>query len=123
LVSDVTGEAYDLGRGPWYEWTEGYRHTYDDRVGPPERFEDVEALLAYYQEGWALSPQPAWAAIVALEIWSFMLTRPGARVVNDLTDEVSWGDPSEVDVDLRQAGARVYRQVASRYDREDLIVR
>jgi hypothetical protein len=120
LISDVTGEAYDLGRGPWYEWTEGRQHTYDAHVGPPSSRADVDALLAYWQEGWALGLQPSWASVVAGEIWSFLQCHPGARIVSD--DDHSWGRPNdELDAELRRAGARVYRQVGSRYEHEWLL--
>ena len=121
FVDDKTGEAYDLGRGPWYEWTESYRHTYDGLIGPPTNRADVDALLVYFQEGWSLGPQPTWASAVTDAIWKFVTSHPGARVVND-NDNYAWGEPDdELDQTLREAGVRVYRQVGSRYEHELLL--
>ena len=119
FVDDTTGEAYGLGRGPWYEWTETYRHTYDEFVGPPKSRTDVDALLTYFQEGWSLGLQPVWAAAVGDAIWKFVAIHPEARLVND---NYAWGDPDdELDQILREAGVCVYRQTGSRYEHELLL--
>lgn len=124
LVCDATGEAYDLGKGPWYEWADGRRHLYDDAVGPPRSRSDVDALLAYWMEGWALGVQPAWSAAVNEAIWSFVEAHPGARVVSDSSGDHVWDDwdarPDLSDhvQSLRASGSRIYRQVGSRYDHD-----
>ena len=111
-IDDETGEAYDLGRGPWYEWT--------DR--PPSSREEVRATLESYMESWWLGPQPVWAAAVEESIWTFIQKHPRMRVVHDL-GEYAWF-PEETEVtDLKDAGLRIYKQTSSRYDHESLIVR
>lgn len=121
FVHDATGEAYDLGRGPWYEWTVGRLHTYDDRLGLPRTREDVRALLDYWMAGWSLGRQPTWASAVEDAIWAFLQNHPDARVVND--DDHLWTlDPSPADPCFH-AYACVYRQVGSVNDHESLIVK
>lgn len=121
LVSDLSGEAYDLGIGPWYEWTEGRTHTYDSRVGRPEGRGDIDALLQYYQESWALGAQPAWASAVGEAIDVFFTQNPDARVVADGSEAV-WAPVALLSPEeLSQVG--VYRQVGSRRDHDGLLVR
>lgn len=121
FIDDSTKEAYGLGTGPWYEWTETYRHTYDELTGPPKNHADVAALLTYFQEGWSLGLQSAWASVVADAIWKFVTLHPDARIVND-NDNYAWGEPNdELDQALREAGVCVYRQLGSRYEYEYLL--
>ena len=111
-IDDKTGEAYDLGRGPWYEWTDH----------PPASREDVRATLESYMQGWWLGPQPTWASAVEESIWTFIQNHPNIRVVHDL-GEYAWF-PEETEVtDLKDAGLRVYKQIGSRYDHESLIIK
>ena len=117
FVDDKTGEAYDLGRGPWYEWTETYRHTYDEHTGPPISRADVNALLIYYQESWSLGLQPAWSSVVADEIWNFITLHPNARIIND-NDDSTWGGP---DMELHKTDIPIYKQIGSRYNHDFLL--
>ena len=114
-----TGEAYDLGRGPWYAWVDE----------PPASRENVRALLEWYMQSWALGPQPAWASAVEESIWTFIQNHPNMCVVHDL-GEYSWFPESEVTdamneyrIPAHSGGSRVYKQIGSRYDHESLIVR
>lgn len=121
LVSDLSGEAYDLGVGPWYEWTDGRVHTYDSRVGRPEDRSDIDALLKYYQESWALGAQPAWASAVGEAIDIFFLHNPDARVVADGSDAV-WGTVDELPTE-ELASTGFFRQVGSRREHDVLLIR
>ena len=114
-IHDETGEAYDLGRGPWYVWTDK----------PPTSREDVRVILELYMQSWSLGPQPAWASAVEESIWTFIRNHPGTRVVHDLS-EYEWF-PEEQITEYRMAieggGSRVYKQIGSRLTYESLIVR
>lgn len=123
LVSDLSGEAYDLGRGPWYEWQGLRQHTYDSRVGRPEGRDDIDALLKYYQEGWGWGMQPVWASAVAEAIVAFLSRNPDARVVSDLdAADVLWAPVDRLTPE-ELASVGVYRQVGSRYEHDSLLVR
>ena len=123
-VDDETGEAYDLGRGPWYYWAEGREHLYDDRRGPPTSREDVRALLEWWMQNWALGPQPAWARAVEDSIWSFIYRHPGMRVVHDCGEHEWYPETwDEFALAIRLTGVRVYRQIGTRDDHDGLITR
>lgn len=123
-IDDETGEAYDLGCGPWYEWQEGWKHLHDQRCGPPTSREDVRSLLESYMQNWSLGPQPAWAAAVEESIWTFIKNHPGLWVVHDL-GEYEWYPESWHELHIANSAreSRVYKQIGSRYDHESLIIR
>lgn len=68
LVHPETKTFYNLGIGPWYEWNDERKHSYDDGVGFPRSRDEVVALLQCYQESWSLGLQPQWENVVADEI-------------------------------------------------------
>lgn len=117
------GEAYDLGKGPWYEWANDRRHTYDDSIGLPRSRSDVDALLVYWAQGWALDDQPAWRAAVGDSIWRFVEGRPSLRLVSDSSGDDAWDVHPQDEAGLRREGVRVHKQVGSRNDHDALLER
>lgn len=107
IVHDTTKEAYDLGKGGlWASWKQ---------TVPTSRHVVAEHLEAGTKAGWEFGTEEerlAYLESIGAEIWAFIESHPGCRVVSDTEDDFWTKVP---DFSLAEDGYRVYRQVGSRY--------
>jgi hypothetical protein len=120
VVCDKTKEAYELGRGPWAEWKV---------EGLPASLDATTLRLKTWVSGWPLplgrrsgpsrrAQNLVYAERVAKEIWSFLETHEGCRVIDDCGDDFWHAERQEESVsELEAQGCRVYKLVGSRYAR------
>ena len=121
IAHPASGECFDLGKGPWYEW----------RGCLPASLDDVRRAFVYAfvdrYKGELEDADPgrlddARMCSQADAVWSFLHARPGCVIVDDHHDDF-WSRTERPDDDkLREGGSRVWRQVGSIYDpRPDFI--
>lgn len=110
LVHDETGEAFDLGRGSFYLWSQS-------KV-LPHSLEAVEAHFAEWLADvyWKPKDVARWTARVSAAVWAFIQAHPGCRVVSDLGDDFWAKEVGSLD---RAFFDRCFVQVASRHDFDD----
>lgn len=87
LVHAKTGEAFELGKGPWGDWKV---------TSVPATREAVELVVLDWTTDaiFNITPEtPAYAARLVDAIWSFIQKHPGCYVVDDCGDEYWSSDP------------------------------
>lgn len=114
LLCDKTHEAFELGKGAWYDWKRKL----------PKSCDEVREHLRLWLMNIAWEPPQgpeAWIGEVSVKIWAFIEAHPGCRVAGDTDmgeDDNYWDtepwEPENVD------GMTFYRQVGSRYSTDGL---
>lgn len=122
LVCDKTKQAYELGRGPWWNWKELVPLTRES----VNKF--VEEWVGDWDEvtlkgGRHVRREPskktkehnlAYGKQISEEIWSFIEQHPGCRVIDDCGD-VFWSSSKENLQAAAQDGFTDFQEIGSRY--------
>lgn len=127
LACERTGEAFDLGKGPWGEWQDNLpqsrdavRHHLEDWI-VQSQVASVwsRAIRGHYEDPPFEKDLPEWFDSLTNRIWTFIQRHPGCIVINDCSGDDFWHRPSpercKNDDDLRRGG-RVFHEIGSRYD-------
>lgn len=118
IVHYPTHEAYELGTGPWDDWSdEGAEFELPEHVGKmPGSLAEVRAFL----ESKLVVSAPreiAWRERVIAEVWAFIESHPGCVVRSDAFH--GWDEADDLygrACDAAAFGAdRTFVQVGSRY--------
>jgi hypothetical protein len=92
IAHDETHEAYDLGKGGWADWY----------AGLPTTAEETRASIFQITAHWQVDD--ACRERLAAEVWAFLTTHPGCRIINDCGND--WWREEPEPGDYRQVGSR-----------------
>ena len=115
IAHAATGECFELGKGPWWEW----------RGRIPTSLDEVKRAFVYayidQYKGDMVDADPARCDAEmcrqAEAVWSFLAARPGCFIVDDHGDDF-WSredrpEDRASDEILRRGGSRIWRSVGS----------
>ena len=117
LVHDSSREAFELGKGViWCEWRNRAGDVGGSQEGLPTSKSALEAELREWSAGECKDPNPPDADILWLaeQLWAFIESHPGCRIVDD---GVNYWTPNAAEAADENAGGgdSVWLQVGSRY--------
>lgn len=112
LADDITKEAYDLGKGPWYLLNGDCNYGF---TCPPKSKNDVRELLQWWTNNSALPKDENWVDKLSVEIWKFMELHPNWKLIHDLSDDV-WYPKEYYEKEEIYETMNKYIQIGSRYN-------
>ena len=108
LVDDTSGEAFELGKGPWGEWE-------PRRI--PTSLEAILDTMPKWHEVHGIDV--AYTERLAGQICQFIQTHPNCKLVNDCCGDYFWTDSEcellEARADPPRTWDGIYKTVGSRY--------
>lgn len=114
LVDDGSGEAFELGKGPWGEW---------ERGKIPTSLTSILGLMEEWREDHDLDL--VYTTELADRIWRFIEAHPSCKLVNDCAGDYYWTEHEAELVEAQaDAGAfgswdGIYKTIGSRYAKPD----